>query len=88
MKVHLKSWTMAAFWSWDVENADVCGICHNAYDACCPDCTIPGDECPLIWGECRHVFHLHCLMKWLGSSNSREICPMDRKPWQTAAAPT
>ncbi|KAI9316367.1 anaphase-promoting complex subunit 11, partial [Dichotomocladium elegans] len=84
MKLKLKSWTMAAYWSWDVEEADICGICQVVYDGCCPDCTTPGDDCPLIWGECSHVFHLHCLMKWHASSTHGEQCPMDRRPWKTA----
>ncbi|KAI9278250.1 anaphase-promoting complex subunit 11 [Phascolomyces articulosus] len=88
MKLKVKSWTMAAYWSWDVKEADVCGICHVAYDGCCPDCTTPGDDCPLIWGECTHVFHMHCLVKWLDSSSNGEHCPMDRRPWKTAAAPS
>jgi anaphase-promoting complex subunit 11 len=86
MKVKVNSWTVPAFWSWDVENEDVCGICQVAYDACCPTCTVPGDGCPLIWGECSHVFHMHCLIKWLNAPNSQEQCPMDRTPWKTAAA--
>jgi len=26
---------------------DVCGICRLAYEACCPECKVPGDDCPL-----------------------------------------
>lgn len=26
---------------------DVCGICRVAYEACCPACKTPGDDCPL-----------------------------------------
>lgn len=29
------------------EDEDVCGICRVAYDGCCPDCKLPGDDCPL-----------------------------------------
>ncbi|KAG2190487.1 hypothetical protein INT46_004927 [Mucor plumbeus] len=88
MKINVVSWTMAAQWSWDVkEGDDVCGICHSEYDGCCPTCKRPGDDCPLIWGECSHVFHLHCIMTWFQSSTRGETCPMDRTPWQTAKAP-
>jgi len=31
----------------DDEDDDVCGICRVAFDGCCPDCKVPGDECPL-----------------------------------------
>lgn len=37
-------WHGVAVWKWDV-NDDVCGICRLAFDACCPDCTVPGDSC-------------------------------------------
>ncbi|ORY59042.1 anaphase-promoting complex subunit 11 [Leucosporidium creatinivorum] len=70
----------------DDDDDDVCGICRVAYDGCCPDCKTPGDECPLIWGECTHVFHMHCIIKWLDTESSKQQCPMDRRPWVTAGA--
>ncbi|CAN0467842.1 unnamed protein product, partial [Ectocarpus sp. 8 AP-2014] len=39
-----RRWHGVAVWKWDV-NEDVCGICRLAFDACCPDCTVPGDNC-------------------------------------------
>ncbi|GAA5937790.1 anaphase promoting complex subunit 11 [Sporobolomyces koalae] len=68
----------------DDDDEDVCGICRVAYDGCCPDCKLPGDTCPPIWGECTHVFHMHCLLKWLDTDSSKQQCPMDRRPWVTA----
>ncbi|GAA5903822.1 hypothetical protein JCM6882_001324 [Rhodosporidiobolus microsporus] len=67
---------------------DVCGICRVAFDGCCPDCKVPGDGCPPIWGECTHVFHMHCLMKWLATESSKQQCPMDRREWVTAGSPS
>jgi len=26
---------------------DLCGICRVAFEACCPSCKTPGDDCPL-----------------------------------------
>lgn len=40
------SWTAVATWRW-VANDDNCGICRMAFDGCCPDCKLPGDDCPL-----------------------------------------
>ncbi|GAA5864919.1 hypothetical protein JCM3774_004273 [Rhodotorula dairenensis] len=71
----------------DDDDDDVCGICRVAFDGCCPDCRIPGDGCPPIWGECTHVFHLHCLTKWLATESSKGQCPMDRRQWVTARIP-
>ena len=84
MKVTIKRWHGVAHWEWDV-NDDCCGICRNAFDACCPDCTTPGDDCPLAWGKCGHAFHLHCIVKWLNSQNVRQHCPMCRRDWQFRA---
>ena len=33
----------------------------------------------VVWGECNHVFHKHCIDKWLGSN--KENCPMCRQKW-------
>ncbi|KAF8717614.1 hypothetical protein AX14_012098 [Amanita brunnescens Koide BX004] len=68
----------------DEEEGDVCGICRVPFEGCCPSCKMPGDDCPLIWGECTHIFHMHCLLKWIGTAASKQQCPMDRRPWVTA----
>ena len=69
MKVKIKRWHGVATWRWDV-NDERCGICYTAFEACCPDCHIPGDDCPPVWGRCSHAFHMHCIMK-VGSYTSR-----------------
>lgn len=68
----------------DDEDDDVCGICRLPFEAACPECKVPGDDCPLIWGECTHIFHMHCLLKWISTESSKQQCPMDRRPWATA----
>ena len=35
----------------------------------------------VVWGECTHVFHMHCLLRWLQTEGSRGQCPMDRRTW-------
>ncbi|KAI8977413.1 RING/U-box, partial [Mycotypha africana] len=87
MKVQFTSCTLASEWCWAVKDSnDVCGICQVTFDVACPACKMPGDECPVIWGVCTHVFHLHCIMKWHESSTNGETCPLDRSPWRTLAA--
>lgn len=39
-----------------------------------------GYEQSLIAGKCGHIFHEHCLYKWLGSCNT---CPIDKIQWAT-----
>ncbi|KAH9448158.1 hypothetical protein MJO29_011456 [Puccinia striiformis f. sp. tritici] len=68
----------------DEDDEDLCGICRVAFEGCCPDCKVPGEDCPLIWGECTHIFHMHCLLKWIAQESSKQSCPMDRRPWVTA----
>ena len=78
------------------DDDDECGICRLAYESCCPGCKVPGDDCPLsawlssrwhsadalaVWGECSHVFHMHCLLKWIDTESSKQQCPLDRRPW-------
>ena len=53
------------------------------YEACCPGVKYPGDDCATMWGECKHAFHLQCVMRWLESQqNMRQECPMCRAPWK------
>ncbi|KAG6612600.1 Anaphase-promoting complex subunit 11 [Phytophthora cinnamomi] len=83
MKVRIKRWHGVATWRWGVEDEECCGICRYAFEACCPDCAMPGDGCPPVWGACNHAFHMHCLMKWLESLQSmRQHCPMCRQDWK------
>lgn len=39
-------WHAVAAWTWDAQD-ETCGICRMAFDGCCPDCKLPGDDCPL-----------------------------------------
>nr|XP_043620078.1 uncharacterized protein LOC122591919 [Erigeron canadensis] len=74
-------WHAVASWTWDAHD-DACGICRMAFDGCCPDCKLPGDDCPLIWGACNHAFHLHCILKWVNSQTPQAHCPYCRAEWQ------
>ncbi|XP_027936175.1 anaphase-promoting complex subunit 11-like [Vigna unguiculata] len=77
----LAKWHGIVSWTWDAQD-ETCGICRMAFDGCCPDCKLPGDDCPLIWGVCNHAFHLHCILKWVNSQTSQAHCPMCRREWQ------
>ncbi|XP_040940780.1 anaphase-promoting complex subunit 11 [Gossypium hirsutum] len=75
------TWHAVASWTWDAQD-ETCGICRMAFDGCCSDCKLPGDDCPLIWGACNHAFHLHCILKWVNSQTSQAHCPMCRREWK------
>ncbi|KAI8928529.1 anaphase-promoting complex subunit 11 [Entophlyctis helioformis] len=82
LKITVHAWRAVAEWRWaDVDEDDVCGICYNPYDGCCSKCKMPGDDCPLITGECSHAFHLHCMLDWLERDPAKQ-CPKDRVPWK------
>ncbi|KAI8570480.1 hypothetical protein RHMOL_Rhmol01G0037300 [Rhododendron molle] len=74
-------WYAVASWTWDAQD-ETCGIGRMAFDGCCPDCKLPGDDCPLIWGACNHAFHLHCILEWVTSQTPQAHCPMCRREWQ------
>ncbi|RKP04197.1 hypothetical protein CXG81DRAFT_23150 [Caulochytrium protostelioides] len=87
MKVTITEWHGAAYWRWNTdEDDDICGICRHSFEAACPDCQLPGDNCPPLWGECSHVYHMHCIHKWISQEASKGQCPLDRQPWEDKRA--
>ncbi|CCH45584.1 hypothetical protein BN7_5167 [Wickerhamomyces ciferrii] len=82
MLVDILEWNGVATWSWDVPSEEVCGICRVSFDATCSNCKIPGDQCPLVVGECTHRFHMHCIVKWLEIETSKNLCPMCRRSFK------
>ena len=88
MKVTILRWRAVAHWRWGEVSDDDCGICRNSFDACCPDCKVPGDDCPPVSGECNHSFHIHCIVRWLDAQQQggKQQCPMCRADWAFRAA--
>jgi len=44
--VKLEKAKLACHWTWNTKD-ETCGICQMPFDGCCPDCKIPGDDCPI-----------------------------------------
>ncbi|EPX74928.1 anaphase-promoting complex subunit Apc11 [Schizosaccharomyces octosporus yFS286] len=84
MKVKIKRYHAVANWTWKTPKDDVCGICRVPFDGCCPQCLTPGDDCPIVWGKCTHIFHAHCIENWLSTVGSQGQCPMDRQTFVVA----
>ena len=80
MKVKLNKMNLVANWSWQLGDNDHCTICMSPFECACPQCKFPGDDCPPIEGKCGHIFHLHCIYKWLESGTDK--CPLDREIWK------
>lgn len=79
LKVTIEKWSGVAAWKWEAAEDDICGMCRSAFEGTCPECALPGDECPVVWGACTHCFHMHCILKWL---NTQQLCPLCRQEWQ------
>jgi anaphase-promoting complex subunit 11 len=80
IRVTFKKYHAVARWSWGTAQDDVCGICQMPFEGCAPGVKYPGDECPVVWGKCKHAFHLQCVSTWLGSGKS--TCPICRAEWE------
>ena len=81
-RFEIKKWSAVAFWSWDIE-IELCAICRNHIMDICIDCqagqnAAAAENCTVSWGQCSHVFHSHCISRWL---SSRPVCPLDNQPW-------
>ncbi|CAI2384375.1 unnamed protein product [Moneuplotes crassus] len=72
MKVKIDNWKAVSFWKWQFDR-DICSICQDVYERACAGCTYPGEDCPLVLGNCGHKFHLHCFIKWQEANH--EECP-------------
>ena len=82
MKVTINACNSISFWTWTGDDDDVCAICQNPLDGCAEGAEFPGDESPVVWGDCQHAFHLRCLQRWLQTNNS---CPICRRDWNFAS---
>lgn len=57
----------------DDDEDDVCGICRLAFESCCPECKMPGDDCPLseFAGTAAARFLLFCASQVSTGSRTR-----------------
>jgi len=87
LKVKIRRLKITGEWKWLEGNGDTCGICRNPFEGSCIDCRMPGDECPLVVGQCKHPFHMHCIVKWTNSQASQQkpACPLCRQEWRFAS---
>ena len=81
MKITINSVHAISYWTWSSDD-DVCAICQNPLDGCAEGAEFPGDDSPVVWGDCQHAFHLRCLQRWLQTNNS---CPICRRDWNFAS---
>lgn len=82
--VQLKKWHGVALWMYDIP-VENCAICHNNIMELCINCQadstgVENVKCEVEWGRCNHVFHNHCIARWV---RTRPHCPLDQSLWET-----
>lgn len=84
LRFRIKKWSAIAMWSYEL-TVDNCAICRNHIMDKCIECqtvqemTNNEENCSISWGKCSHVFHTHCISRWL---NTRKVCPLDNRNWE------
>ena len=65
----------------------LCAICRNKLYNRCLDCEDISNKdielkikCPFAIGKCKHIFHSHCIERWL--IQRPIICPLDGDQWE------
>jgi len=64
---------------------DTCSICRSRLDELCVQCSseVMCDEqkCIFVTGACGHIYHNHCIGKWL---TRHTVCPLCNIDWEAA----
>lgn len=60
-------------------NKDKCLVCRTPLNQVCVDCVCAPKPCEIIYGECGHLYHLHCHQR-LGGKLAY-LCPCDGQYW-------
>uniref|UniRef100_A0A1I7T2D5 Anaphase-promoting complex subunit 11 n=2 Tax=Caenorhabditis tropicalis TaxID=1561998 RepID=A0A1I7T2D5_9PELO len=84
LNITVKKMHVCGEWKWMQGGEDTCGICRMEFESACNMCKFPGDDCPLVVGNCRHAFHRHCIDKWIAAPTNqpKAQCPLCRQDWQ------
>ncbi|OHT10959.1 RING finger [Tritrichomonas foetus] len=69
--------------SWQSDQ-DTCTICRSLFIAPCVNCEVNGETeaCPIQEGCCGHMFHMHCIERWLTQDPT---CPLCHEKWEVKA---
>jgi len=81
-RVYVKKWNAVAYWAYGNIDSDACAICTNELMVpCLTTCEAnpqTHEECSVVWGQCGHAYHFHCISKWLVKHST---CPLDDLEW-------
>jgi RING-box protein 1 len=61
--------------TWQGEQ-DTCTICRSLFVSPCVNCEVNGatEACPYQEGQCGHMFHMHCIERWLVQDKTCPLC--------------
>ena len=77
--IEIKKLNIVGVWGWDIK-IDNCAICRNNIIDSCIECQANDtNDCTISWGVCNHVYHTHCISRWIKTKN---ICPMCSLEWE------
>ena len=82
--IEVISWSPIASWMYKASYHD-CPICKVKLEQTCAQCEANNTSkdlvCDVSRGSCGHVFHKHCIDKWIATSS---ICPICNTPYNTS----
>lgn len=76
----------------EADDIPICVICRVKLSHICVGCELSRDpptpnivphtkgECNTLAGRCGHVYHRHCIKRWL---KYRTVCPIDNREWRS-----
>lgn len=58
----------------DSEKCRICRLCKNTLTSKCIECKSKQQGCDVIRADCKHLFHYHCIQKWIKSNATCPYC--------------
>ncbi|KAL0234334.1 hypothetical protein PCE1_001370 [Barthelona sp. PCE] len=78
----IESWSAVAVWRYDV-GYESCPVCKHPLMEPCSNCLSESENttCMVVWGECGHAYHNHCIQRWLDNGH-KTACPLCQVKWE------
>ena len=80
----IESAQIFASWSFKSSSKD-CNICRNCLESPCVECETNTNisSCVVSNAKCGHVYHKHCIDKWVSQQKYTPLCPICKSPYAT-----